>query len=51
MKTRVPGVNMEFYVDPTKAAMVYTSQGIEAIVTSGIVDDEEESNEEILGRV
>ena len=48
MTTHVPGVNIEFHVDPNIVAMVYRSQGFEAIVTSEIVDDKEENDEEVL---
>ncbi len=48
MKSRIPGVNLEFYVDPNILATVYRAQGFEATVTAGNLEDEEGSDEEVI---
>ena len=48
MKGRIPGVNVEFYVDPKVITAVYQEQGFEAaaIGSSDMVDGREEEEEE-----
>ena len=50
MKSRIPGVNLEFYVDPNILASIYRAQGYEAatVTSDNIEDGEEGSDEEVV---
>ena len=48
IKSRIPGVNLEFYVDPNILATVYRTQGFEAAVSADNPEDEEGSDEEVI---
>ena len=51
MRRRIPGVNLEFYLDTETLEAIYKAHGVDVPIARGVVIEKEQDDEEIIEEV